>query len=195
MSITTRMVASRITGWLSRTMILDRKRWGTQAVIAIALSIALLFLGLGGLVSAQSRPIRIYTNGNLANYDVPPTMVQGRVLVPLRGVFEQLGATVDYNAQTQHIVALRGAQTVELTIGSRQARVDGTPRLLDVPAFTITGRTMVPLRFVSESLGANVQWIEASRTILIGTAGIAEISASPTYVNGIVDAVNSRTRR
>ena len=87
-------------------MILDRKRWGTQAVIAIALSIALLFLGLGGLVSAQSRPIRIYTNGNLANYDVPPTMVQGRVLVPLRGVFEQLGATVDYNAQTQR---LRGA--------------------------------------------------------------------------------------
>ena len=49
---------------------------------------------------------------------------------------------------------------------------------------------MVPLRFVSESLGANVQWIEASRTILIGTAGIAEISASLTYVNGTVDAVN-----
>ena len=101
------------------------------------------------------------------------------MLVPLRGVFEQLGANVDYDARTQHIVAIRGTQIVELTIGSRQATVNGAPRLLDVPAFTMGGRTMVPLRFISESLGADVQWNAASQTILIGTAGAAP--APPPY--------------
>ncbi len=149
-------------------------------------------------VAPAQQGIRVYVDGRLANFDVPPTMVQGRVLVPLRGVFEQLGATVDYDARTQHIMAIRGAQTVELTIGSRQARVNGTPSLLDVPAFTIAGRTMVPLRFVSESLGADVQWVEASRTILIGTTGAAQappppsIQAAPTaQISGRLVAVTT----
>ena len=90
-----------------------RKRWGTQAVIAIALDVTLPFLGLGGLVSAQSQPIRIYTNGNLANFDVPPTIVLRHVLVPLRGVFKRLGITSPFcHAQARRLVALRGTQTV-----------------------------------------------------------------------------------
>ena len=120
---------------------------------------------------ASAQEIRVYVDGRPMNFDVPPTAIQGRVLVPLRGVFEQLGATVDFDARTQHIVAMRGSQSVELTLGSRQARVNDAPKLLDVAAFTINGRTMVPLRFVSESLGATVQWVEASRTILIGSPG------------------------
>jgi hypothetical protein len=121
-------------------------------------------------IYAQAQ-IRVYVDGQEIPFDVPPNVIQGRVLVPLRGIFERLGATVDYNAQTQHIMAVRGAQTVELTIGSRQARVNNNGTLLDVPAFTIAGRTMVPLRFISEALGANVQWVEATRIILIGSTG------------------------
>jgi hypothetical protein len=124
-------------------------------------------------IAHAQQGIRVYVDGRLVNFDVPPQVIQGRVLVPVRGVFEQLGATVDYDARTQHIVALRGSQNVELTIGSRQAQVNGTPHLLDVPAFTINGRTMVPLRFISESLGAEVQWVDASRTILIASPGTA----------------------
>jgi len=120
---------------------------------------------------AQQAPIRVYVDGQELAFDVPPNVIQGRVLVPLRGIFERLGATVDYDPQSQHIVAVRGPQTVELTIGSRQAHVNSNATLLDVPAFTIAGRTMVPLRFISESLGANVQWVEASRAILIGSTG------------------------
>ncbi len=124
-------------------------------------------------IAPAQQAIRVYVDGRLVDFDVPPTVIQSRVLVPLRGVFEQLGATVDYDARTQHILAVRGSQTVELTIGSRQARVNDQGNLLDVPAFTISGRTMVPLRFISESLGAAVQWIEASRTILIASPGAA----------------------
>ncbi len=129
--------------------------------------------------SAQA-PIQVYIDGKAVNFDVPPTVIQERVLVPLRGIFERLGATVDYDVRTQHIVAVRGPQTVELTLGSRQARVNDTAKLLDVPAFTIAGRTLVPLRFISESLGANVQWVEASRIILIGSSGASSPPPPPT---------------
>lgn len=136
--------------------------------------VPILVLSLAGPRAGLAQPaIQVYVDGQVVNFDVPPTVINGRVLVPLRGVFERLGATVDYDAPTQHIVALRGGQAVELTVGSRQARVNNVPTLLDVPAFTIAGRTMVPLRFVSEALGAGVQWVDANRTILISSAAAA----------------------
>jgi Copper amine oxidase N-terminal domain len=138
------------------------------ALIGVAVAGGVLFVTTQSI--AQSA-IRVYVDGQIVNFDVPPNVIQGRVLVPLRGVFERLGATVDYDGKTQHIVAVRGEQTVELTLGSRQARLNGKPALLDVPAFTVGDRTMVPLRFISESLGASVQWVEASRVILIGASG------------------------
>lgn len=97
----------------------------------------------------------------------------GRVLVALRGVFERLGATVDWEAATQTVLAVRGSIVVELQIGSRQARVNDRVVLLDVPARIIGARTLVPLRFVSEALGATVQWQEATRTVLIATGAAA----------------------
>lgn len=141
-----------------------------NASLLVSLVVAVGFMVPPGVL-AQQAPIRVYVDGQPLSFDVPPNMIQGRVLVPLRGIFERLGATVDFDPRTQHIVAVRGPQTVELTIGSRQARVNSNAALLDVPAFTIAGRTMVPLRFISESLGANVQWVEASQTILIGSTG------------------------
>src|SRR5262245_15193518 len=135
-----------------------RQDWMVRQMAAVLIGLAVaggvLFIPTQG--TAQST-IRVYVDGQLVNFDVPPNVIQGRVLVPLRGVFEKLGATVDYDGRTQHIIAVRGEQTVELTLGSRQARINGKPALLDVPAFTIGDRTMVPLRFISESLGASVQ--------------------------------------
>jgi len=131
-------------------------------------------------VAQPITPITVYANGQVLNFDVPPTIIQGRVLVPLRGIFESLGATVDYNPVTQQINATDGSQNVQLTVGSRQALVNGVPEMLDVPAFTISGRTMVPLRFISEALGAQVQWIAASETILIATNGA--VAAVPVTV-------------
>jgi hypothetical protein len=144
-----------------------------RLVIVVGVMLALI---TPSAVFAQA--IRVYVDQQLVTFDVPPVVIQGRVLVPLRGIFERLGATVDYDAPTQHIVAIRGQQNVELTVGSRQAHVNGVPKLLDVPAFTINNRTMVPLRFISESLGADVRWDDATQTILIG-GGVAGGPAAP----------------
>ena len=155
-------------------MRMDRKR-ALWVILMLAVAIAVA----APVPTGAQGMIRVFIDGRLVNFDVPPTIIQGRVLVPLRGIFEQLGATVDYDARTQHIVAIRGGQTVELTVGSRQARVNNTSSLLDVPAFTINGRTMVPLRFISESLGAGVQWVAANSTILISSTGGTPTAATP----------------
>lgn len=150
----------------------------TRAVwIALALVAAIAVAA--PMPSGAQGVIRVFVDGQPVNFDVPPSVIQGRVLVPLRGIFERLGATVDYNAANQHILAVRGGQTVELTVGSRQAAVNSQPQLLDVPAFTINGRTMVPLRFISEALGAGVQWNAANATILINSGGGAPTAAAP----------------
>ncbi len=115
-------------------------------------------------------PIRVTLNGNSIDFGgVSPLQQSGRVLVPLRGVFEALGAFVDYNNETQAITATQGDTRVQLTVGSARAYVNGQSRTLDVPAQVQSGRTLVPLRFVSEALGANVAWNDALRTVQITT--------------------------
>ena len=150
-----------------------------KRAVWIVLALAAAISAAAPVPSGAQGMIRVFIDGRPVNFDVPPTVIQGRVLVPLRGIFEQLGATVNYNASTQHILAVRGGQNVDLTVGSRQAAVNGAPEMLDVPAFTINGRTMVPLRFISEALGAGVQWNAANATILINSGGSAPTASAP----------------
>jgi len=118
------------------------------------------------MASAQPN-IGTELNGQRLYFDQPPVMQEGRVLVPLRGIFENLGADVLYTPATKTIKATGDGNTVELTLGERQAFINGRQVYLDVPAGTIGGRTMVPLRFVSEAMGADVKWQSASRTVAI----------------------------
>src|SRR5204863_9108016 len=77
------------------------------------------------------------------------------------------GAYVDWTQSTQTVSAARGELNLELVIGSRDAKVNGRNVRMDVPAMTIAGNTMVPLRFVSESLGGSVDWDSQTRTVSI----------------------------
>jgi hypothetical protein len=149
-----------------------------RSTIVAALTLAIL--GTTGLnTEAQTGPIRVLVNGEEARFDVPPVEIGGRLLVPLRGVFERLGANVRWEPAAQRITATTSAKTIELVVGQRDAAVDGKPVVMDVPPMVIQGRTMVPLRFVSEALGAFVQWQAATRTVSI-TLPVAE-PAPPGY--------------
>jgi len=88
---------------------------------------------------------------------------EGRTFVPLRAVFEWMGAEVDYHARK--ITATRGSDTVKLTIGSREASVNGRSIRIGKAPFVSGGRTYVPLRFVAESLGAEVAYDASSQTV------------------------------
>lgn len=147
---------------------------------SLAVALAVLLAATAAAVPAIGQgAVRVFVDGEPVIFDQPPVIQGSRVLVPLRGIFEKMGATVEWQPVTRSVVAARGSTLVELQIGSRIARVDGRPVTLDVPAMIIGGRTLVPLRFISESLGARVDWNPATRTVLITSSGVALPPAQP----------------
>ncbi len=98
-----------------------------------------------------------------------PRIRQGRVLIPLRGVLEKMGARVDWDGQVRAATVTLGENRVRLPLGSRTATLDARTVRLDVPAQSVQGRTMVPLRFVAEAFGAEVHWLASEREVQIAT--------------------------
>jgi hypothetical protein len=118
-------------------------------------------LGAVPMVYAEGgeQPAAVYVDGKLQIFsDAQPIIVDGRTLVPIRSVAEVLGAQVNWEDSTQTVLINKDDKHIELTIGSKSPTVNGSPVNLDAPAVIINGRTMVPLRFVSEALGAKVVW-------------------------------------
>jgi hypothetical protein len=139
--------------------------------LASALGAAALFFALGVPASAQ---YTVSVNGTPLNLSPEPIERGGRVFVPLRGVFENLGASVVY--QNGQINATGNGRTVSLRVGSTQAIVDGAPQLLEVAPFIVGDSTYVPLRFVSQALGATVGYESSNRLVSIATNGSAAVS-------------------
>lgn len=110
--------------------------------------------------------IRVLVNGDPVRFpDQQPMMDGDRVTVPLRGVFAHLGADVMWDQDRNIVVARSGGHRIMLPIGQTEARVDGQTIHLDQPAQVVNGRAMVPLRFLSESLGATVDWRSSTNTV------------------------------
>ena len=111
--------------------------------------------------------IMVSLDHTLLWFDQPPVIVNDRTLVPLRVIFEALGATVDWEAETRTVTARRGNDAISLVIDTNVIVKNGEAIEIDVPAQIIGDRTMVPIRAVSETLGASVNWNAATRTVLI----------------------------
>jgi Copper amine oxidase N-terminal domain/Trypsin-like peptidase domain len=116
---------------------------------------------------ASAAAISVYINGQKQVYDQPPVAENGRTLVPLRGIFESLGADVKWDSKTNKITATKEDTVVTLTIGSKTTYINGVKTLIDVPAKVINNRTLVPLRFVSEAFNAEVKWDGAKMLVNI----------------------------
>ncbi|MGN1058995.1 MAG: stalk domain-containing protein [Clostridia bacterium] len=118
-------------------------------------------------MNAAPRDITVLLDGSPMTFAQPPVIIGDRTLVPLRAIFEALGATVDWTAETQTVQADRGDTRISLQIGSNQLFVNGAVRELDVPAQLYNGYTMVPSRAIAEALGCTVDWDGSSRTVII----------------------------
>ncbi len=119
--------------------------------------------------------ISVVINGVTQSYDQMPVMVNDRVLVPMRGIFEALGADVTWDDATQTVTGVKDGKTITLTIGDTNATVDGAATVLDVPAQLVNDRTMVPVRFISESLGTEVRWNDTLQKVIINVPYIAQL--------------------
>jgi outer membrane protein assembly factor BamB len=106
-------------------------------------------------------------NGIPVTLDVPPRIMSGRTMVPFRFIGEAMGAEVAWEASEQKITLTLFGKQIVLRIGSTTAMVNGNPVVLDAPPTIIGGRTLVPIRFVSESLGAKVDWEGTQQRITI----------------------------
>lgn len=131
------------------------------------LLLPLLLLTLIAAPTTAEPPITVWLDGIQVPFDVAPAVIQGRTLVPLRAIFEALGATVSWDQATQTATATWADAHLTLPSGAAVAELNGQKRPLDVPAQVVGGRTLVPLRFVAETLGAQVGWYGHSRVITI----------------------------
>lgn len=112
---------------------------------------------------------RILIDGDELETGQAPIMIQGRVMLPMRAIFEALDAKVTWNQKTQTVKAVKNSTTIVLKINSKTAQINGKTVGLDVPAKNLKGTTMVPVRFVSESLGQKVGWNSRTKTVTITT--------------------------
>lgn len=112
----------------------------------------------------------VYVDGKpVALENAPAPMIRDdRVQVPMRGLFEALGAGIQYLPELRQVVAL-GSKDVTLVLDENFAYIDGQPRVLDYPPRVVNGHVMVPARFVSEALGASVLWDADRKTVSIRT--------------------------
>ena len=137
----------------------------TAMLLTVVLAATFAFNSTGFVLADQTILVKI--NGVEKSFDQMPVMENDRVLVPMRGIFEALGATVAWEEATETVSGQKDGTTVVLKIGDTSAQVNGQPITLDVPARLINDRTMVPIRFISESLGAKVEWDDAAQTVLV----------------------------
>ena len=151
---------------------------------SFALILAMLFTPLGGLAQVDDTfdnidytrgdKIRVILEGKELDFDVAPQIVNGRVLVPMRKIFESFGLTVTWDNALRSARGRNEAMDILFIIGSDKAVINGLAYDLDVPAQIIGGSTMVPLRFLSENMDYNVVWNGDSQLILLSKLPIIE---------------------
>jgi len=165
-----------------------------KKTISIALALAVV-LGISALpafalpAQAASTGVKVLLDGNLMTFDVPPQIINNRTMVPLRAIFEAMGAKVDWVGETQTVTGTKDDTVVILKIGDTSPTINGLVVPIDQPAVIKENRTLAPLRFVAEAFGGTVDWEGSTQTATI-TMGDAEATTPPetTEPSGNIDA-------
>lgn len=140
-----------------------------KLVKCMMLAALLVFILTPQASYAAASPITVYIQDEELTFDQPPVITSGRVLVPFRPIAEGLGVNVTWDQKTKRVTAEYKSpfktKIVIIPVNGKTATVDSTTVSLDVPAKIINGRIMVPIRFLTQSFGAKVNWNSQSREI------------------------------
>jgi len=134
-----------------------------KKIISLLLVLLILF---SFNVSAET-PINVELEGQSIVFDTEPIIRNGTTLVPLRAIFESLGAEVEWDNMTRTVTSTYEGATVKLTIDSKTAYKNGVAFELLAAPVIVNSRTLVPVRFISESFGLFVDWEPKTRTVLV----------------------------
>ncbi len=133
----------------------------TSCIILVALIFSV------SVFSLADSDISLVINGKKANCDVPPEIVNGRTMVPVRVLFEYYNADVSWNEILRQAVIKSGDTVMIFNIDSRLMYLNGEAHTLDAAPFIKEGRTLVPVRFISEKLNYSVDWNDSTRTVSV----------------------------
>lgn len=159
-----------------------------RRMMSFLLILVMAFSLLSINVMAESG-IKVVVDGETLIFDVPPQLIEDRTMVPMRKIFEAMGAAVSWNDETQTVTATKGEITVVMQIDNKVISVSGNEIVLDVPPQLVDSRTLVPARAVAESLNATVEWDEATNTVLI-TSSNKPIEEIYQFPNPTIDFSN-----
>ena len=148
-----------------------------RSVLCILLCVS-MFMCIVSTGSAEAN-ISVILDGNFLSFDVPPQIIDGRTMVPMRTIFEAMGAFVNWNGNSRTIVATKDDTMIIMQIDNPVLNKDGVSIQLDVPPQIVDDRTLVPIRAVAESFDAQVSWHGDTSTVIIKTIG-SVLSPTPT---------------
>lgn len=157
----------------------------TKRILCMLLSMLILVSTFAISVMGDG-VIKVVLNGVELSFDVPPQLINNRTMVPMRKIFEELDAAIEWNESTQTIAAKQADIVIIMQINNSILTVDGKEITLDVPPQLVGGRTLVPVRAVAESFDAEVKWDENTQTVMI----TKEENKSASDLNGNITAID-----
>ena len=123
-----------------------------------------------GCASATNQPeVSVVLDGHTLSFDVPPSIINDRTMVPMRKIFESLGYEVDWEQNSSKITAIRGEDIIVMYVGIYTIERNGSNITIDTAPQIVEGRTLVPVRAISESSGCSVQWDGDAKVVYISS--------------------------
>ena len=156
--------------------------------------IILICMLLLSTVTFANSPITVYLDCSPISFDEEPVIVDGRTLVPVRSIFEAMGAKISWDGEAKTVTSTLDKKTAVFTIDSKIAMVNGVPKEIDASPQIIDGKTMVPARAVSEMFDCNVLWDGVNRRVLIETMEFSEKVKTAKKFSS-VDMIDNGTKR
>ena len=136
-----------------------------KKTISLILTVMLLVLAVTPVMAEA--PLKVLVGGKKIDFDVNPQIINERTMVPLRAIFEALGASVEWYGETRTVVSTKGGTTIKLTIDDATMYVNDVPVTLDSPACIVDDRTLVPVRAISEAFKLKVDWLGEHRLVKV----------------------------
>ena len=133
--------------------------------LSAVLIILILIMPLS--VFGANDKITVRVSGEKVIFDVEPEIIDGRTMVPVRAIFEAMGASVSWDEASGTVFAEKLGKTVEFKIGEKEADYSGKKVIMDVPAMIMGGRTLVPARYSAEGMGYKVSWDGETKTVTV----------------------------
>ncbi|MBP3359698.1 MAG: copper amine oxidase N-terminal domain-containing protein [Clostridia bacterium] len=138
-----------------------------RKLLTMALSVVMLIASISRPTFANNDAISVYLNGKQLQFDVQPQIINDRTMVPLRAIFEALGASVHWDDNTKTVTSSKNTTNIILTVDRTTMSVNGNSVALDSPACIVDGRTLVPVRAISEAYNTFVDWSEKNKSVVI----------------------------